>query len=180
MKILEEYTIDLVEDACHTQYEENKISSSSFRKRLLGTLFNPLKVYLIQGLSWRETWEKLSLNSVSLLPISSSGREGITLGYIEKNIPKDYRFSPKLQNTVKTSPCFKFVGLPLWYIKTFLLPHCKWYNQRPPKIKTALTIKTTWFSTKMLFFQCKVIEACSLLRPLSTSTIGGLIVGTSL
>ncbi|XP_053387502.1 bifunctional coenzyme A synthase-like isoform X2 [Mercenaria mercenaria] len=43
MKILEEYTIDLVEDTCHTQYEENKISSSSYRKRLLGTLYHPLK-----------------------------------------------------------------------------------------------------------------------------------------
>ena len=29
-----------------------------------------------------------------------------------KNIPKDYHFSSKLQETVKT-PCFKFVGLPL-------------------------------------------------------------------
>ena len=30
-----------------------------------------------------------------------------------KNIPKDYHFSSKLQKTVKTSACFKFVGLPL-------------------------------------------------------------------
>ena len=30
-----------------------------------------------------------------------------------KNIPKDYHFSSKLQKTAKTSPCFKFVGLPL-------------------------------------------------------------------
>ena len=30
-----------------------------------------------------------------------------------QNIPNDYLFSSKLQKTVKTSPCFKFVGLPL-------------------------------------------------------------------
>ena len=30
-----------------------------------------------------------------------------------KNVPKDNHFSSKLQKTVKTSPCIKFVGLPL-------------------------------------------------------------------
>ena len=30
-----------------------------------------------------------------------------------KNIPKDYHFSSELQKKVKTSPCFKFLGLPL-------------------------------------------------------------------
>ena len=44
MKRLLEYTIELVEDLCHSQYEEEKVSSSSLRKRLLGTLYNPLKV----------------------------------------------------------------------------------------------------------------------------------------
>ena len=29
-----------------------------------------------------------------------------------KNSSKDYHFSSKLQKTVKTSPCFKLVGLP--------------------------------------------------------------------
>ena len=33
-----------------------------------------------------------------------------------KNIPKDYHFSSKLQKMVKTSPWFKFVGLPLIYL----------------------------------------------------------------
>lgn len=42
-KRLLEYTIELVEDSCHSQYEEEKISSSSARKRLLGTLYHPLK-----------------------------------------------------------------------------------------------------------------------------------------
>ena len=44
MKRLLEYTIELVEDLCHSQYEEEKVSSSSLRKRLLGTVYNPLKV----------------------------------------------------------------------------------------------------------------------------------------
>ena len=30
-----------------------------------------------------------------------------------KNIPKVHHFSSELQKMVKTSPCFKFVGLPL-------------------------------------------------------------------
>ncbi|OWF44110.1 bifunctional coenzyme A synthase-like isoform X2 [Mizuhopecten yessoensis] len=37
---MEEFVIDLVEDQQHDEYEENKISSSSFRKRLLGTMIN--------------------------------------------------------------------------------------------------------------------------------------------
>ncbi|XP_060078671.1 bifunctional coenzyme A synthase-like [Ylistrum balloti] len=42
--VLEEFVIELVEDKQHNQYEENKISSSSYRKRLLGTLINTLKI----------------------------------------------------------------------------------------------------------------------------------------
>ncbi|XP_052797477.1 bifunctional coenzyme A synthase-like [Mya arenaria] len=41
---LEVYKIDLLEDSCHSQYEEEKVSSSSLRKRLLGTLFHPVQV----------------------------------------------------------------------------------------------------------------------------------------
>ena len=37
-----------------------------------------------------------------------------------KNIPKDYRFSSKLQKMVKTSPHFKIVGLPLCLMKYYL------------------------------------------------------------
>ena len=44
MNPLLEYTIGLLEDSCHNQYEEEKVSSSSQRKRLLGTVYNPLKV----------------------------------------------------------------------------------------------------------------------------------------
>lgn len=40
---LDVYVIDLVKDQCHGQFEETKISSSSLRKRLLGTLNNPVK-----------------------------------------------------------------------------------------------------------------------------------------
>ena len=40
------------------------------------------------------------------------------IGIYRKNIPKDYHFSSKLQNMVKTSPCFKFVGLPLTVVKS--------------------------------------------------------------
>lgn len=40
---LDVYVIDLVQDQCHGQFEETKISSSSLRKRLLGTLINPVK-----------------------------------------------------------------------------------------------------------------------------------------
>lgn len=40
---LDVYVIDLVQDQCHGQFEEAKISSSSLRKRLLGTLINPVK-----------------------------------------------------------------------------------------------------------------------------------------
>lgn len=40
---LDVYVIDLVKDQCHGQFEETKISSSSLRKRLLGTLINPVK-----------------------------------------------------------------------------------------------------------------------------------------
>ncbi|KAK3103806.1 hypothetical protein FSP39_022030 [Pinctada imbricata] len=43
LQILEQQMIGMVEDACHNQYEEHKISSSSGRKRLLGTLINPVK-----------------------------------------------------------------------------------------------------------------------------------------
>jgi len=39
-----DYTIELVEDGCHSEYEEEKVSSSSQRKRLLGTLYNPIQV----------------------------------------------------------------------------------------------------------------------------------------
>ena len=40
--------IELVADELHTADEENKVSSSSLRKRLLGTLIrSPLKVYFI-------------------------------------------------------------------------------------------------------------------------------------
>jgi hypothetical protein len=42
--ILKEHVIELVADACHNQYEEDKISSSSLRKRFLGTVINPIKV----------------------------------------------------------------------------------------------------------------------------------------
>lgn len=42
---LDVYVIDLVQDQCHGQFEEAKISSSSLRKRLLGTLINPVKVF---------------------------------------------------------------------------------------------------------------------------------------
>ncbi|KAH9499294.1 hypothetical protein Btru_003638 [Bulinus truncatus] len=35
-------TIDLVDDHCHTEDEELKVSSSSYRKRLLGTLLRPV------------------------------------------------------------------------------------------------------------------------------------------
>ena len=38
------YCIPLVEDSQHSQYEEDKISSSSQRKRLLGCLLQPEKV----------------------------------------------------------------------------------------------------------------------------------------
>ncbi|XP_033762317.1 bifunctional coenzyme A synthase-like [Pecten maximus] len=38
--LMEEFVIELVEDQHHSEYEENKISSSSFRKRLLGTVIN--------------------------------------------------------------------------------------------------------------------------------------------
>ena len=41
-------------------------------------------------------------------------REVVLHRIYRKNIPKDYHFSSKLQKTVKTSPCFKFVGLPLY------------------------------------------------------------------
>ena len=58
-----------------------------------------------QGSSWRETWEKLSPKTVPLLPF-----EVVLHRIYRKNIPKDYHFSSKLQKTVKTSPCFKFVG----------------------------------------------------------------------
>lgn len=40
---LDVHVIDLVQDQCHGQFEEAKISSSSLRKRLLGTLINPVK-----------------------------------------------------------------------------------------------------------------------------------------
>lgn len=42
---LDVHVIDLVQDQCHGQFEEAKISSSSLRKRLLGTLINPVKVF---------------------------------------------------------------------------------------------------------------------------------------
>lgn len=41
--VLKQHVIELVVDSCHNQYEEEKISSSSSRKRLLGTVINPIK-----------------------------------------------------------------------------------------------------------------------------------------
>ncbi|XP_071157555.1 bifunctional coenzyme A synthase-like [Mytilus edulis] len=40
--VLKQHVIELVVDSCHNQYEEEKISSSSSRKRLLGTVINPI------------------------------------------------------------------------------------------------------------------------------------------
>ena len=37
-------TVDIVDDVCHAENEEEKVSSSSKRKRLLGTLIHPLTV----------------------------------------------------------------------------------------------------------------------------------------
>ena len=78
--------------------------------------YNVTLMLLIQGSSLRKTWEKLSPKTIPILSISSSGRSGLTVLYriYRKNIPKDFHFSSKLQK-VKTSPCFKFVGWPLWY-----------------------------------------------------------------
>ncbi|RUS74030.1 hypothetical protein EGW08_018204 [Elysia chlorotica] len=42
---LEMVTVDLVDDACHADDEEDKVSSSSKRKRLLGTLLHPLTIH---------------------------------------------------------------------------------------------------------------------------------------
>jgi phosphopantetheine adenylyltransferase / dephospho-CoA kinase len=44
LSILDIHRIDLVEDPQADEDEENKISSSSLRKRLLGTLLKPPKV----------------------------------------------------------------------------------------------------------------------------------------
>ncbi|KAH3885373.1 bifunctional coenzyme A synthase-like [Dreissena polymorpha] len=41
---LDVHTIELLEDTCHSKYEEEKVSSSSLRKRLLGTLLHPVQV----------------------------------------------------------------------------------------------------------------------------------------
>ncbi|CAL1536364.1 unnamed protein product [Lymnaea stagnalis] len=43
MNALDMIIIDLVDDSCHGVDEESKISSSSFRKRLLGTLIKPVQ-----------------------------------------------------------------------------------------------------------------------------------------
>ncbi|KAI8777736.1 bifunctional coenzyme A synthase [Biomphalaria glabrata] len=45
---LDMVTIELIEDSCHAEDEESKISSSSYRKRLLGTLLTqvPVKQHL--------------------------------------------------------------------------------------------------------------------------------------
>ena len=53
---------------------------------------------------------------------------------------------------------------------------------RPLEIKTTLTIKNTCFSSKMQFSMQIGFssESCSIFRPLSTSTNGSLIIGTSL
>ncbi|KAJ8313526.1 hypothetical protein KUTeg_008087 [Tegillarca granosa] len=42
MQKLDEYVIEIVEDICHNEYEEMKVSSSSLRKRILGTLIKPV------------------------------------------------------------------------------------------------------------------------------------------
>ncbi|KAL5006772.1 hypothetical protein ScPMuIL_015578 [Solemya velum] len=43
LSVLAEYVVDLISDECHSQFEEEKISSSSLRKRALGTLINPVE-----------------------------------------------------------------------------------------------------------------------------------------
>lgn len=60
------YVIDLVKDQCHGQFEETKISSSSLRKRLLGTLINPVKVFAKLFKKWME-WLPNSLMSLDSL-----------------------------------------------------------------------------------------------------------------
>lgn len=47
------YEIQLMKDPEHSQNEEEKISSSSLRQRLLGTLLQPPRV---RG-AWEEGWE---------------------------------------------------------------------------------------------------------------------------
>lgn len=44
MKPLEIVIVDLVQDTCHAPEEEDKVSSSSQRRRLLGELLKPVTV----------------------------------------------------------------------------------------------------------------------------------------
>ena len=66
-------------------------------------------------------------------------------------------------------------------LKSFKLNTVKFRYKRLLEIKTVFAVKTTCYSTKMQFsMQMGLInEICSLLRPLSTSTKGGLIIWTS-
>ena len=71
----------------------------------------PKSLHRNQGSSWRETWE-VNLPNLSHSSLFQAQGEVVLHRVYRKNIPKDYHFSSKLQKTVKTSPCFKFVGLP--------------------------------------------------------------------
>ena len=92
------------------KWQLSVLSTLNYRKHVL---------MLYQGSSWRETWEKLSPKTVPLFLCSffKLREKWFYIGYIERIFQKTrYHFSSKLQKTVKTSPCFKFVGLPLLYI----------------------------------------------------------------
>lgn len=69
---LDVHVIDLVQDQCHGQFEEAKISSSSLRKRLLGTLFNPVKVFAKLFMKWTE-WLPNSYMSLDCLSFEIRG-----------------------------------------------------------------------------------------------------------
>lgn len=69
---LDVYVIDLVQDQCHGQFEEAKISSSSLRKRLLGTLINPVKVFAKLFKKWTE-WLPNSYMSLDCLSFEIRG-----------------------------------------------------------------------------------------------------------
>ena len=85
-------------------------------KHICKLLHDCITIVYYQGSSWKETWEKLSHFSL----FQAQG-EVVLHRIYRKNIPKDFsnHFSSNLQKTVQNSPCFKSVGIPLYYARIY-------------------------------------------------------------
>ena len=70
-----------------------------------------------------------------------------------KNIPNEHHFSSKLRKTIKTSPCFKFVGLSL---EIDVQPQENKQNMHPLLLILKFTLKED--KSKQYISQCALFQ----------------------